>query len=217
MNLSNPCIILGCGAHASSVISIVESSVNCYSIIGLVDLQDNFDPNETKSGYKVILSLKQLIERASDYKEVSCFIAIGDNSERKTVYEKLFLLGFKLPYVVSGHSVIDRTVKIGLGSIVSHGVIINSQVEIGNNNLINTGAIIEHHCIIEDHIHLAPKSLLCGNVKILEKTFVGAGAIVAPKNMINRNSIIAAGAVVISSKSNEGAKYMGVPARELVK
>jgi UDP-perosamine 4-acetyltransferase len=193
-------------------------SIRCgYSIVGLVDLNDEYNPNEVKNGYNVILNLKQLANKSSCYRDVSCFLAIGDNAERKKVYEMLSSLGFKLPYVVSGSAIVDRTVEIGAGNIIAHGVVVNAQVKIGINNLINTGAIIEHHCLVGNHIHLAPKSLLCGNVKVFANVFVGAGAIVLPQNLINRNSVVAAGSVVISSSNKEGIKYIGVPAREVVK
>ena len=53
--------------------------------------------------------------------------------------------------------------KIGEGSIIMHGAIINACAEIGKNTIINTGVLIEHDTLIEDNCHVATRAVINGN------------------------------------------------------
>lgn len=212
--MSKPCIVLGCGSQASAVISIIENSVDNYEIIGLVDTAEQFDRNEKKSDYSVIANMSDLVSFPDKYLHLYCVLAIGDNHERKEIYNKLISLNFKLPNIISNYSFVDRTVVMGEGNIIAHAVIINAQTIIGSNNLINTGSLVEHDCRVKDHTHIGPRAVLCGGVKISGSVFIGAGATLIPNISIEETSTVAAGAVVIKHVTDKGSVTIGVPAKE---
>ena len=207
------CVVIGCGAHASSVISIVESSVESYEILGLVDTADHFDASEKISGYHVIFNLSEMLNSPDKYRDVYCVLAIGDNQLRKAIFKKLINKKFKIPSIVSGSSIVDRTVVMGDGNIIGHAAIINAHTTLGRNSLINTGSLIEHGCNIKDHIHIGPRAVLCGGVRISAAVFVGAGAVIVPNVCVEEACIIAAGAVLISNVTEKATTFIGVPAR----
>jgi len=211
--LSKQCIIIGCGSHASSVISIIESCSENYLIIGLIDTDRSFNPEEEKSGYKVIGCLDMLLSEPDKYSHLQCVVAIGNNNQRTDVFKQLKSKSFKLPNVISTHAFVDRTVNMGEGNIIAHGAIINAQAILGNNNMINTAAIIEHDCILENHIHIAPKAVLCGGVKIESFVMVGASATVVPNLAIATGSLLGAGALLTMNIQNSNSLYIGLPAR----
>ncbi|WP_064791780.1 acetyltransferase [Shewanella woodyi] len=211
--MSKPCVIVGCGAHASAVISIIEASNEQYKIIGLADTANSFDPNEKKSGYSVISTLNELLSSPEKYINFNYVLAIGNSDERALVFDRLAQRHFLMPNVISRHAIIDRTVKLGVGNIIGHCCIINSNVTLGDNNLINSGAIIEHHCSIGKHTHIAPKALLCGGVQVFDSVFIGAGATITPNLTIEANSIIGAGSLLLNSISDRKLTYIGVPAK----
>jgi sugar O-acyltransferase (sialic acid O-acetyltransferase NeuD family) len=217
MKLSPKCMIIGCGAHASAVISFIESSKEKYEIIGLVDTAQHYDDNEEVSGYKVLTTLNLLLESPSSYTDMNFFIAIGDNKYREVVFEMLMLKKFNLPNVISKTAFIDRNATMGCGNVIAHGAIINSHVTLGNNNIINTGSIIEHDGIIGNHVHIAPGAVICGNVTISNNVFIGAGVTVIPSVFIAHHTNIGAGAVLTSNINNPNLTFVGVPAKELSK
>lgn len=215
IELIKQCVVIGCGSHANSVISIIESSIDSFKIIGLVDVADNYDPAEEKSGYKVILTLNELLSSSSKYLNLYCVLAIGDNLKRETVFEQLLSKNFKLPNIISGNAFIDRTVTMGIANVIGHGSFINAQAELGSNNLINTKAVIEHDCCIDSHTHIAPNGLVCGEVSVADLTFIGAGAVVLPKVSTQKGSVVGAGAVLTTNVVERNAIFAGVPAKAI--
>ncbi|MFT5453316.1 MAG: sugar O-acyltransferase (sialic acid O-acetyltransferase NeuD family) [Enterobacterales bacterium] len=211
--MPNQCIVIGCGSHASAIISIIESSIEGYEIIGLADIADNYDPSEKKSGYKVILSLQELLNLSDKYTHLYCVLAIGDNAERKIIFDKLLSKNFKFPNIISHRAFVDRTVTMGDGNVIAHNSVINAKAKLGVNNLINTGAIIEHHCCIKSHAHIAPRALLCGGVKISDSVFIGAGATIFPHVFVEESSIVGAGALLITNILEKKSTFLGMPAK----
>ncbi len=211
-----PCIVIGCGSHSASVISIIES-LECYEIIGLVDTAEEFNPNERKSGYSVLFSLDELLNNSDEYKQMHCFLAIGDNESRADVYKNLKQLKFNLPNAISSYATVDRTVKLGDANIIAHGVVINSQVNVGDNNLINTRSIIEHHSSIKSHNHIAPGAIVCGNVEVSSLSFIGAGAVIVPNISVAERFILGAGSVLVANVQETHATFVGVPGKVLTK
>jgi len=215
--LSKKCIVIGCGSHASSIISIVESSVDHYEIVGLVDVAEHYDTSEEKSGYNIILSLCELLNYSEKYLDLNCIIAIGDNIKRQVVFDQLISRKFKLPNIISSRAFVDRTVVMGYGNVISHGSVVNAQVKLGDNNLINTCVVVEHHCCIKNHTHIAPKALLCGRVNLNNLVFVGAGAIIIPNLCVDEEVVIGAGAVLTVNITEKKSTFIGVPAKVKIK
>jgi sugar O-acyltransferase (sialic acid O-acetyltransferase NeuD family) len=120
-------------------------------------------------------------------------ISIGDNRARKTIASSLHCRFLKAihPSVIK-----DSSVKIGDGTVVMAGAILNAFVTVGRHAIINTGAVIDHESVIADFVHISPNATLCGNVHVGEGTHVGAGAVIIPNVKIGRGSIIGAGTVV---------------------
>jgi sugar O-acyltransferase (sialic acid O-acetyltransferase NeuD family) len=199
------------------VISIVESSIEDFSIAGLVDTADRHDVNEQKSGCNVITNLATLLTEYEKYQYFECIVAIGDNLERANVFEKLKAANFRLPNIISSHAFVDRTVVMGSGNVIAHGSVINAHVVLGDNNIVNTSTVIEHDCALSSNIHIAPKAVLCGGVKIKSLVMIGASATIIPNLNVAIGVIIGAGAVLINSIAENDLIYVGVPAKEKIK
>jgi acetyltransferase EpsM len=80
------------------------------------------------------------------------------------------------------------------------------------NCIINTNASVDHHCIIEDFVHIAPSSTLCGNVKVGEGSHVGAGSTIIQNIRIGKWCVIGAGAV-ITKDIPDYSLVVGVPGK----
>jgi acetyltransferase-like isoleucine patch superfamily enzyme len=92
------------------------------------------------------------------------------------------------------------------------GAVVQPGAFIGRNVIVNTRASVDHDCCIQDHVHIAPGSTLCGNVTVGLGAMVGAGAVVIPGLTIGAGAMIGAAAAVCSDVP-EKAVARGVPAR----
>lgn len=143
-------------------------------------------------------------------------IGVGDNKIRKDYYEKFRNMGMELVNAIHPTVHIAHNVKIGKGVVIAAGATIATGAEIGNDVIVNTGAIIEHEDILEDHVHIAPGTVLAGRVKVKEGTFIGAGSVVKQYVTIGENAIIGAGSVVLEDIP-ENTVAVGAPAKVIRK
>ena len=93
-----------------------------------------------------------------------------------------------------------------------------NSIKIGNKVNIQDGAII--HCtykktktIIGNNVSIGHNAIVHG-CKIENNVLIGMGAIIMDRAIIRKNSIVAAGSVVLEgTEIPEGAIYAGIPAR----
>jgi len=191
-------ILQGGGGHARVVLDVLLSQG--IIVPALIDAKYNGD----------LLGIPRIKEYdATIEPNASVIVAIGDNAIRKRVAEFT-----KHPFVNAIHSsaIISARVKMGVGNMILHGVIIQAETEIGNHVIINTGAQVDHDCTVEDYAHIAPRVVLCGNVKVGSGTLIGAGATVIPGKTIGKWATIGAGSVV-TKDIPDYAIAVGNPAR----
>lgn len=121
-------------------------------------------------------------------------ISIGNNKIRKLISER-----YSVDYAIAVHpsAILSPYSKIGEGSVVMQGVILQSDVTIGKHCIINTGASVDHECVIGNFVHISPHATLCGNVKVGEGSWIGAGSVVIPGVKIGKWCTIGAGSIVI--------------------
>jgi sugar O-acyltransferase (sialic acid O-acetyltransferase NeuD family) len=98
------------------------------------------------------------------------------------------------------------------GVWINAGAIIGYKTEIKSGALINTRAIVEHHNILESCCQLDPAVVTAGNVTIGECAHIHMGALIANRKKIGANTIVGAGAVVLSDIAPD-LKVAGVPAK----
>lgn len=144
--------------------------------------------------------------------EFDVFVAIGRNSVREKLFQSLDEAGFVIPVIKHPGSIIAVDSKIGAGTALFAGVIVNPGARVGNGVVINTAASIDHDCQLDDFVHIAPGARLAGTVVVGARTWVGVGAVVCENRSIGKDVMIAAGAVVVGDVANN-ITVKGVPAK----
>lgn len=187
--------LYGASGHAKVIKDIIEA--NGEQVLGYVD--DNEELTE----------FENLEVAHNAYGMAPFIISIGNNSIRKRIAESL-----ESDYATAVHpsASVSPSATIGRGTVVMAGAIINSSAMVGNHCIVNTGVSIDHECVLEDYVHLSPHATLCGNVKIGEGSWIGAGAVVIQGIKIGRWSIVGAGAVVTHDVPDY-TEVVGVPAK----
>lgn len=186
-------ILVGFGGHAKSVIDSIEKAGQ-YKIIGYTDIETG---NEYR-GCQYLGSddvLQQYFDRGIKYVFISVGY-MGKGDLRCRLYEKVKNIGYSLPAIIDVSAQIAEDVRIGEGSFVGKGAIINSDAAIGKMCIINSGAIVEHDCEVDEFSHISVGTVLCGNVNVGRSAFVGANATVIQGRTIGNHCIVGAGTVV---------------------
>ena len=202
MSMKNRLIIIGASGHGKVVADIAEK-------VGYDEIVFFDDNPELKQCGKY-----PVIGMCHDYRKFSgdMIVAIGNADIRQRIQEELEMVGRQIATLIHPKSVISDDVKIGDGTVVMAGAVINSAAMIGKGCIINTCASVDHDCIVGDYVHVAVGSHICGTVTVGDKTWVGAGATVSNNVDICGDCMIGAGAVVIKNITERGT-YVGVPAK----
>src|SRR5712691_10469487 len=95
-------------------------------------------------------------------------VAIGDNLQRKRLFEQLVTSSATLTTVVHPRAVIGTGVRLGRGVVVLAGAIVNSDSLIGDNVILNTACSVDHDNEIGAHVHVGPGVHTAGGVRIGE-------------------------------------------------
>jgi sugar O-acyltransferase (sialic acid O-acetyltransferase NeuD family) len=139
-------------------------------------------------------------------------IAVGRNSVRANLYQKLRGLGGTPINLIHPKAVLTERCQLDSGIAIMAGVVVNSGARIGHNVVLNTSSSVDHDCLVADHAQLCPGVHLGGNVTVGELTMVGTGASVIPGVCIGSRCEIGAGAVV-TRDIPDNSLAVGVPAK----
>ena len=187
-------ILIGAGGHAKSCIDVIELE-NKFKIIGLIDFKEKV--GNSVLGYPIIDSdenLRNLIN-----KDTYFLITLGQiksPSKRIELFEHLKKFNAKLATIVSPLAHVSKYAKVGEGSIVMHGAIINAAANVGKNCIINSKSLIEHDAIVENHCHISTGAIVNGTAIIGEKSFIGSNSTVVHGVKVLANSFVKAGSLV---------------------
>lgn len=199
-------IILGRGGHARSVADVIEREGK-YQIAGYV-VNDEIMQQESDD-YPIIgrdKDLKALYTNGIHYAAVGIGY-LGRGNLRRKLYEELKGIGYLFPIICDPSASISTRVRIGEGTFVGKGVIINAGAEVERMCILNSGAIIEHDCYIKEFSHVAVGTVLCGGVHLGKDVFVGANATVIQNINVGNSCIIGAGEVLKKDIDFAGMHY----------
>ncbi|MGL4800925.1 MAG: hypothetical protein ACRC18_01550 [Cetobacterium sp.] len=169
-------IIIGAGGHGRVVIDVALCNPNL-EVIGFLDdgnIEDILD----------VPRLGKILD-IENFKEFKFHIAIGNNSLRKELTEKI--KAENLITIIHSTTYICRDVEVGKGCFIGANTIINSKSKLENSVIINTGSIIEHDCILENYSYLSYGALLGSGVTIKEKVYIDMGEVVKRGLIIERD------------------------------
>jgi sugar O-acyltransferase (sialic acid O-acetyltransferase NeuD family) len=133
---------------------------------------------------------------------------------RRALCELILERGGRLPVLAHPAATISTTTIVGAGTILSAGVIVQSDARIGRFCGLNTACSIDHDNVVGDSVSIGPGAHTAGRVTILDEAFIGLGALIINGVTIGRRATVGAGAVVVRDVP-EGATVVGNPARVL--
>ncbi|MDD4781955.1 MAG: acetyltransferase [Tissierellia bacterium] len=206
-------LLIGGGGHCKSVLDSILPS-NEYSEIGIIDKNEN--NGGSILGIPIIGCDDDLSKLYHDGYH-SAFVTVGSIAKpslRIKLYKMLETIGFEIPNIIDLTAIVSNQVKMERGIFIGKNVVVNVGTSIKDGSIINTASTIEHDCIINQFCHIAPGSVLCGEVEVGENTHVGAGSIIRQQIKIGSNTIIGMGSVVLKDIKGNVVAY-GNPCKEV--
>ena len=141
-------------------------------------------------------------------------VAIGDPRSRYDIIQRLPEETKYFTFIHPSAILLGNDIQIGLGSIICAGVIITTNVIIGQHAHLNLHTTIGHDCRIGDYFTTAPGVKISGNCKIYDCVYVGTNASVRQKISIHSFATIGLNAGVVKH-INDAGTYIGTPAKRV--
>lgn len=206
-------LIFGASDHCRYTIDIIERE-DKFHIIGILD--DTLTIGQDYAGYKILGKIIDLSAIMNIHSVDKGIIGIGDNFTRIRISEKIKNITTQFAFISGIHTsaIIGKNVKIGCGSLIMAGVIINNDTVIGEHCFLATKASIDHDCVMADFSSLSPGVTTGGNVKIGHCTAIGLGANILHGKNIGQHSVVGAGSLVVKNIGDNFIAY-GSPAKEI--
>ena len=199
----------GAGGHGRVVFDAARQQ-GLHEVLAFID-ESQKEATRHIGGIPILYGRGQLIKLRAEGIE-GIVIAVGDELTRAKLATIAVDAGYSLCTIVHPSAVICADVRIGAGTVVFAGAVVQTGSQIGENAIINTCSSVDHDCTIRDCAQLAPRVVLGGRVSVGELTFVGIGAAVINRISIGRNCVIGAGAAIVRDIPDHSVAY-GVPAR----
>lgn len=117
-------------------------------------------------------------------------------------------------------AIIREHVEIGDNAVIMMGAIINIGAVIGMGSMIDMGAVLGGRATLGKNCHIAAGAVLAGVIEpasatpvvVEDNVIVGANAVILEGVRVGRDSVVAAGAIVVDDVP-AGTVVAGVPAR----
>jgi sugar O-acyltransferase (sialic acid O-acetyltransferase NeuD family) len=215
--MSKPLIIIGTGGLArecAQLARVVDPNGGRWSSISYVT-NEKIQLNKKLAFGQIELEDMDLEKIAI---ETDVIVGIGIPEIRRDIYYRI--RGnpkFCFPNLIHPSVEIDKiTNNLGVGNIITKGVVISCCITMGDSNLINWNTTVGHDAIIGSCNVINPGASISGYVRVGDECLIGTGARILEKLEIGSRLKIGAGAVVTKNLLEEGT-YVGVPANRLIK
>lgn len=199
-------IIVGASGFGMETLWLAERCGR--SVIGFLD-----DTPEKQNTQVLGAPVLGLISSWPSYPDCEFIVAIGSPRGRKSVVEKMQLLGNpSFTTLIDPNAIIGKEVNVESGSIICAGVICTVDIHIGRHVILNLNSTVGHESTLEDFCTIAPNVSVSGNVHLEALVEIGTGAKIKEKTRIERGSVLGMGSVL--TKDVEAEKIVvGNPAR----
>lgn len=210
----NDIAIFGTGGFGREVLALIQDINRVqpkWNIIGFFD--DAYAPGAMCNGYACRGKLDDLNKWPSP---LNIVVAVGNPGTKKAIVGRITNPLIDFPKVIHPSVWIgdEASVEIGRGSILCAGVMVTTNVRIGEFVTLNLQCTVGHDAKIGDYSAFMPSVNISGEVIIGEEVYVGTGAKIINQLEIGSKTIVGAGAVVAKSLP-ANCTAVGIPSKPI--
>jgi sugar O-acyltransferase (sialic acid O-acetyltransferase NeuD family) len=203
----------GLGREVAQYIKDINQISPTYELIGFID-SDIKKKGVEYYGVPVLGDFDILHSFFKSNEKVYGFCAVAKPSIKSRLVLQMKENNIENINIIHPMAYVSPEVRIGKGVLISPYCVITTNITIGNYVHINPQCGIGHDSTIGNYSTLYWNVNVSGNVKIEENVEIGSKAFIKQGLIIQENSILGAGAVVVHSVK-EGITVVGVPAKEI--
>ncbi len=201
----NEVILCGSGLHSRAVLSLLQLLGFAVPYILVANPDSHYN---SPSGIPIRGPLSLLPDRSDTF----AFLAIEGNQQREDAAKRFKNVNWVT--LIHPNAWVDPSARLGLGSYVAAGVVINAKAVAGDHVLVGTGASVGHDCIVEDFVQLESGVRLGGGARLGRGCLCGIGSSVVPNITVGNWTTLGPRAVVVKSVPPR-SDFGGVPAQSL--
>lgn len=207
-------LIAGTGGFAKEVLCLIDD-------LGLLDKVEAFiEPDFILENYSKPLSIHGIPVKPYSFlkpKKHLVTVAISESKIREKVVTEQLPNHTNYISLIHPTAVISKWNRIGEGAIICAGTVITCDVTIGKFAHLNLQTTVGHDCVIGDFFTAAPNVNISGNCTIDEHVYFGTASVIKQGLSVVKNTTIGMGAIVTKCIQVEGQKFVGNPAKILLK
>lgn len=207
----NGVLLWGAGSQGKLLAKLLEESLPPNKTDFVV-----FDPTSLalqKQPDGTVQGIEALRERLSKLSHHVIAIGAEHGSARVEIGRQLEKLGLEPLSVISHHSHVASSARLGKGAVIMPGATVNHFATLGDYCIVNTNASVDHECRLEDGVHIMGAAAIAGRVTIECFASIGTNSTVLPDLTVGSHATVGAGAVVTRAVAS-GAIVTGIPAKE---
>lgn len=181
-------ILIGAGGHALSLVEFAGEAIKGY----IANEPNDIIPFPWLGKDEDAPALR---DKGGAFHIAYVYSGLPRMKKRLELIERYSEAGARFAVLVSPRAIVTPNSKIGEGSAVMTGAIVNRAI-LGNHVIVNSGAIVEHDCRIGSNTFIGPGAVVGGFTEIGENCFIGLGARVGNGLKICDNVSVAMGGIV---------------------
>jgi sugar O-acyltransferase (sialic acid O-acetyltransferase NeuD family) len=184
------------GAANPEIVKLVDAINERKEIWEIIGFLDDVKKGEVTSymGYPILGGEESITE----YGNKDCsFInnVFSTTHNRQLVREKLDK--FRVNYATLVSPGVDtRYVHIGADCVILEGVVLGTNVSIGNHVMVRANSTISHDAMVGTYVFVGPGVTICGNVTLGEGAYIGAGSVIKDGVNVGPWSTVGMGSIV---------------------
>lgn len=207
-------IIVGASGFGKEVAWLTErinENEPSWEILGFIDDNPKME-GQIINGYKVLGTVDCLAK----YKDAYVVCAIGSSNIRCKIVNKIKKISpeTKFATLIDPSVVNSSLIEIGEGTIICAHTVATVNIKIGKHVIINLDCTIGHSAVLSDYDTLYPSVNVSGDVYCGKNVELGTGTQIIQGKSIGDNTIVGAGAIVISDLPSN-CTAVGSPARPI--
>ena len=182
-------VLIGGGGFSSEVAEVAVQKG--FKVIGYVDLV------QTDSDLRYLGTPEDyFLNNAQPEFVFPAFGAVDRKGLLRRSGKLELMTDFNVPALVSSHAYVSSSVKLGRGTFISHGVVVNPNANIVDFSLVKSGTTIGHNVIVSNFSIISGNVFVGGGCKIGENTIVGPGVTIMQSVDIGSEVVLSVGSTV---------------------
>jgi sugar O-acyltransferase (sialic acid O-acetyltransferase NeuD family) len=206
-------VIFGTGGFAREVHQLIEdinAAAPQWRCLGFLD------GDATRHGQQIhglpVLGGPEFMAGAAGA-QAQLVIAVGNPAVRRKIAAAIGAAGHgRFATLIHPRAWVGNRVAVGQGTMLCAGVLVTTDIAIGEHAIINIGSTVGHDARIGNFVTIAPTVNVSGAVEVGEGVDLGTGSTVIQGKRIGAWSIVGAGSVVVKD-IEPNVTVVGAPAK----